>query len=108
MLRVFGERIVLATFEEDPLVAWFDHDPDGVYNDMDPSVAADEIEREARCFAQIVSERRSDDWARTARRGGPAIREQDVDRFTVAGLACFALHEAHHHRLDATRALPTP
>jgi hypothetical protein len=33
-------------------------------------------------------------WSRIARRDG-------VDRFTVAGLACFGLHEAHHDLLDA-------
>jgi hypothetical protein len=30
-----------------------------------------------------------------------------VDRFTVAGLGCFAVHEARHHLRDATGELPT-
>jgi hypothetical protein len=61
-------------------------------------LAAD-IERQARRLAAIIGERSETDWSRTARRDG-------VDRFTVAGLACFGVHEAHHHLLDAEGTLP--
>jgi hypothetical protein len=42
-----------------------------------------------------LDERQDADWTRVAQRDG-------VDGFTVAGMGCFAVHEAHHHLLDAS------
>lgn len=100
MLQVFGDRILLAVGEEDPVVPWFDPGPEGWvrYNLLDPYELADELDTSAGRLASIVAERAEHDWKRTARRDG-------VDRFTVAGLACFAVHEAHHHLLDANGSI---
>lgn len=100
MLQVFGDRILLAVSEEDPVVPWFDPGPDGWarYNLLDPAQLADELDTSAGRLASIVAERTEHDWNRTARRDG-------VDRFTVAGLACFGVHEAHHHLLDANGSI---
>jgi DinB family protein len=97
MYRVFGERIVRAVEEDDPVVPWFDHysaaQAEGS-NDMNPLELGAKISREADNLARIIDERSPGDWSRTARRDG-------TDAFTVAGLACFGVHEAHHHLLDA-------
>ena len=100
MLRVFGDRIVMALSEDDPAVPWFDPGPEGweLYNRLDPAAIAADIEAQADRLAAILAGCSDHDWSRTARRDG-------VDRFTVAGLACFAVHEAHHHLLDADGTL---
>ncbi len=96
MLRVFGDRMLLALAEDDPVVPWFDPGPEGwkSYDLLDPAEVAADLEGQAARLASIIADRGDRDWGRTARRDG-------VDRFTVAGLACFAVHEAHHHLLDA-------
>ncbi|MDP9402036.1 MAG: DinB family protein [Actinomycetota bacterium] len=101
MLRVFGERILRTVAEDNPDLPWFDHDraaAAGRYNELEPAALADDLVAEARAFAAVVDERAPDDWDRTAIRDG-------TDRFTVAGLARFALHEVHHHLFDANGAL---
>ncbi len=101
MLRVFGERIELAVGADDPAVPWFDPGEDGRhgYTQAEPADAAAAIVEQSARFAGAVSTIRPGDWQRTVRRDG-------TDRFTVAGLACFAVHEAHHHLLDAEGRLP--
>ena len=103
MLVVFGDRIELACREDDPVVPWFDPGDEEwrAYNEAEPATAAVAIEQAAGGFSSIVGRLQDDDWSRTARRDG-------VDRFTVAGLACFGLHEAHHHLLDAQGRLEGP
>ena len=100
MLLVFGDRMLLAVREDDPSVPWFDPGEEGWlgYNRLEREVLAADIERQAQRLATIIGERSEADWSRTARRDG-------VDRFTVAGLACFGVHEAHHHLLDAEGTL---
>ena len=100
MLDVFGDRIKLAVAEDDPMVPWFDPGPEAwqAYNRLDPADLADDMEASAGRFASILAERSESEWGRTARRDG-------VDRFTVAGLACFAVHEVHHHLLDANGSI---
>ena len=100
MLVVFGERIELACREEDPAVPWFDPGEEAwrAYNESDPANAATAIDEAAARFDSILGRRNGSDWSLTARRDG-------VDRFTVAGLGCFGLHELHHHRLDADGTL---
>src|SRR5205807_571169 len=84
MMRVFGDRILRAVAEDNPSVPWFD--PGGEewrrYNELDPSEIATNIARQAERLAAILDDRKKEDWSRTAMRDG-------VDRFTVAGLACF-------------------
>jgi hypothetical protein len=64
------------------------------YKETDPASAATAIDCAAEGFASILGRLQQSEWSHTARRDG-------VDRFTVAVLACFGLHEAHHHLLDA-------
>ena len=75
---------------------WFDPGEDQwrVYNEADAASAAAAIEHAAGGFSSILGVLDERDWSRTARRDG-------VDQFSVAGLACFGVHEAHHHLLDA-------
>jgi hypothetical protein len=100
MLTVFGDRILIAMAEEDPAVPWFDPGPEAwmQYNLLDPAELASDLDASAARLASIIADRRESDWQRTARRDG-------VDRFTVSGLACFAVHEAHHHLLDANGSI---
>ena len=44
-----------------------------------------------------------DQWDRTLVRDGG---KDGVFTFTVHGQACYALHESHHHLLDADGTLP--
>lgn len=96
MLRVFGDRILLAIRDDNPTVPWFDPGAEGWrrYNEMNPSDVAAEVDRQAERLAVILEDCQESDWDRRAMRDG-------VDSFTVAGMACFAVHEAHHHLLDA-------
>jgi hypothetical protein len=100
MLRVFGDRILLAVAEDDPVVPWFDPGPEGwsAYDRLGAAGVAADIRAEASRFASVLADLVDGAWSRPARRDG-------VDRFTVAGLACFAVHEAHHHLLDANGTL---
>ena len=100
MLRVFGDRILLAVSEDNPSVPWFDPGEEEWrrYNEMNPGDVASDIDRQAERLAAILHDRHEEDWIRTAMRDG-------VDRFTVTGMACFAVHEAHHHLLDANGQL---
>ncbi len=102
MLRVFGDRIILAVELDEPSVPWFDPGPDGwaSYRLLDAEHLAVDLEAQAARFASIVGGRAPSDWSRGALRDG-------VDRFTVSGLACFGVHEAHHHLLDADGTLRT-
>lgn len=101
MLVVFGGRIELACREDDPAVPWFDPGEEAwrEYNEAEPASAASAIEQAAEGFSSVLGRLDESDWTRTARRDG-------VDRFTVAGLACFGLHEVHHHLLDAEGGIP--
>lgn len=100
MLVVFAGRIELACREDDPVVSWFDPGEGAwrAYNATEPAKAAAAIGDAAEGFCSVLERRRDDDWSRTARRDG-------VDSFSVAGLACFGVHEAHHHLLDANGRL---
>lgn len=100
MLRVFGDRILRAVAEDDPVVTSFEPTLAEweAYQHLGRTELAGELERQAVRLARILGGLRPGDWGRTARRDG-------VDRFTVSGLACFGVHEAHHHLLDANGTL---
>ena len=51
----------------------------------------------------ILDELEPEQWSLTMIRDGGA---DGVYTFTVAGLASYAVHEAHHHLLDADGTLP--
>jgi hypothetical protein len=102
--RVYGDRILLMLEEDDPVFPQFNPDEDAWngYNQLDPAALADEIEAQASRLAGILAQLQSDDWARTMTRDGGS---DGVYQFTVAGLASYAVHESHHHLLDANGTL---
>jgi hypothetical protein len=110
MLRVFGDRMQCAVTEDRPSLPWFDPGPvEDAYNAMDPSLLAEEIDQHAQRLALIISERSAAEWSRTAMKTpDPRRPGAQPDSFTVAGLACVALHEAHHHLRDADGSLEKP
>ena len=105
ILRVYRERMELGLREDSPSFPTF-NPPDeawAAYNRMDPAELAADIEAQADRLAAVVSGIGPEQWSRTvvSNRGGDGVYS-----FTIAGLACNAVHEAHHHLLDATGALP--
>ena len=102
--RVYGDRILLMLREDDPVFPQFNPD-EGTwngYNQLDPAALADDLEAQARRLAGILEELEAEDWARTMTRDGG---NDGVYQFTVAGLASYAVHESHHHLLDADGTL---
>jgi hypothetical protein len=104
VLRTFTERVELALGAVNPQFGWWDHDAavvDERYNEQDPEAVAAVLESNADLFATVLAAVPHSGWERTGvRRAG--------EHFTVAGLARFALHEAHHHLQDAERAAAAP
>jgi hypothetical protein len=104
VLRVFGDRVELALTADDPEFGWWDHDAavvDERYNEQDPEAVSAALEANADRLATILAAVPDAGWERTGTR-------RDSEVFTVAGLARFALHEAHHHLQDAERATAAP
>jgi hypothetical protein len=63
---------------------------------------ADDIEAQARRLAGILDSLEPEDWSRRMIRDGGS---DGVFEFTVLGLANYAVHESHHHLLDADGTL---
>ena len=102
VLALFGRRVAQAIVEDDPDFGWWDHEAAALadrYNDQDPRTVAAALRTNAKELVAELAHLDETGWQRagTRRRG---------ERFTVEGLARFALHEAHHHRIEA-RALLT-
>lgn len=100
VLGLFRERIRLALAEDDPDVGWWDHEAavtDEHYNAQSLDAVSRAIEMRGAALAATLRAVPDDGWERTCTR-------RRTERFTVAGLARFALHEAHHHRVDAARS----
>jgi hypothetical protein len=102
--RVYGDRILLMLTEENPVFSQFNPDEDAWngYNQLDRGVLADDIEEQAQRLSGILQRLEPDDWSRTMTRDGG---NDGVFRFTVGGLASYAVHESHHHLLDANGTL---
>ncbi len=104
ILRVYGDRMVLALTEDDPSFTSFNPGEEvwASYNRLAREELAADLEGQARRLADIVGDMAESGWSRTvvSNRG-----KDGVYTFTVAGLACCAIHEAHHHLLDANGML---
>jgi hypothetical protein len=102
--RVYGDRILLMLREDNPVFPQFNPDEDAWngYNQLDRGALADDIEAQAQRLKAILDELDAEDWSRTMTRDGGG---DGVYQFTVAGLARYAVHEAHHHLLDADGTL---
>jgi hypothetical protein len=103
--RVYGDRILLMLQEDDPVFPQFNPDEAAwdAFNAMAVETLASEIGQEAQRLAGILDGLQPDDWSRTMVRDGGS---DGVYRFTVAGLARYAVHESRHHLLDAKGTLP--
>jgi DinB superfamily len=99
VLAVFAARVELALAEDGPIFGWWDHEAAADaerYNDQSPEAVAAELEGRASQLAALARRLAGGDWLRTGTR-------RDNETFTVEALVRFALHEAHHHRVDADR-----
>jgi DinB superfamily len=104
ILMVYGDRMVLAVEADNPTVPIF-NPPQEVweaYNRLDAGELATDIEVRAGHLDEIVDGMDPSAWSRIVinDRG-----QYGVYTFTVAGLARNAVHEAHHHLLDAKGTL---
>ena len=101
VLVLFRHRIADASTGTNPDFGWWDHEAAAVadrYNEQDPCSVAAELETAAELLAAIVARLDSRCWEYTGTRRGSEL-------FSVEGLVRFALHEAHHHRVDAEASL---
>lgn len=105
ILKAYGDRVVLALAEDDPRVPQLSPSDDQwkAYNDVAPSVLADDLEAQAVRLADLLGGLSDEGWHRTFVRDGG---KDGVVRYDLAGLAAYAVHEAHHHLLDANGTLP--
>jgi hypothetical protein len=106
ILRVYGDRIVIMLEESNPVLPQFNPDESvwDSYNRLGRDELADNLEAQARRLATILDGLEPAQWSLTMIRDGGT---DGVYSFTVAGLASYAVHEAHHHLLDANGTLPT-
>ena len=104
ILRVYGDRILIMLEEDSPVFPQFNPDEsvwEG-YNRLGRDELADDLEAQAGRLATILEGLQPAQWSLTMTRDGGG---DGVYRFTVAGLASYAVHEAHHHLLDANGTL---
>jgi DinB superfamily len=105
ILRVYGDRVLLAVAEDNPTFPQFNPEEDVwvAYNQLGAAELAADLDAQARRLAGILDGLTPEGWSRTLTRDGG---KDGVFTFTVAGQACYAVHEAHHHLLDANGTLP--
>jgi DinB superfamily len=104
ILRVYGDRMALGVEEDSPTVPMFNPAQEvfDSYNQLAPEELGADIEAQARRLADLVENMDPSSWPRIV------INDRGiygVYTFTVAGLACNAVHEAYHHLLDAKGTL---
>ena len=100
VLAVFASRVTLTLVEDDPELGWWDHEAaavDEAYNQQDPGAVLADLELNAEHLASVLAGVPADAWGRAATR-------RVTERFTVADMARFCLHEGHHHLRDARLA----
>jgi DinB superfamily len=105
IVRVYCDRIELAVAEDSPTFPQFNPSSEVVegYNTLGVGELADDLDEQAQRLAAILGDLRDDQWDRTLTRDGGT---DGVFVFTVHGQACYAVHESHHHLLDAAGELP--
>ena len=99
VLGLFAARVDRVLAEDEPQLGWWDHEAAAVderYNDQDPAMVAAALRGNASLLADALA-RVGDRWDRAGIR-------RPWERFTVADLARFALHEGWHHLGDARRS----
>ncbi|MFI5042637.1 MAG: DinB family protein [Acidimicrobiales bacterium] len=105
ILRVYADRIRLAVAEDNPTFPQFNPGEEvwEAYNQLGASELAGDLGAQARRLATVLGDLAPGGWSRTLTRDGG---KDGVFTFTVSGQACYAVHEAHHHLLDANGTLP--
>jgi len=105
IVRVYGDRIELAIANDNPTFPQFSPSSEvfEAYNEMAVGELAEDLDAQAGRLATILGKLQDDEWDRTLVRDGG---KDGVFTFTVHGQACYAVHESHHHLLDAQGALP--
>jgi hypothetical protein len=104
VLRVSGDRLLLGMEHDSPVVPMFNPGQDEwtSYNLLDAEGLASDLERSAGRMADILAEIGPSDWSRTV------VNDRGtygVYTFTLAGIGRNAVHESHHHLLDAKGTL---
>jgi hypothetical protein len=103
-LRVAGDRLQLGLDQDAPTVPMFNPGQDewAAYNRLDAGELADELEANARRVSDILGTVDVSEWHRTVvnDRG-----QYGVVTFTLVGIGRNAVHESHHHLLDAKGTL---
>jgi hypothetical protein len=101
VFAVYAERVQRVRTEDDPELGWWDHEAAADAEDyLERAVDAAKAGIADGAVALAVGLPRVEDpasWSRAGTRRG-------TERFTVEGIARFALHESVHHRLDAERS----
>jgi len=102
--EVYGDRILLMLREDSPVFPQLlpDEEQWDSYNRLGVTELADDIAAQARRLADILDTLQPEDWSRTMIRDGGS---DGVFEFTIVGLANYAVHESHHHLLDADGTL---
>ena len=104
ILRVYTDRMVLGLEQDAPTVPIF-QPPQEVweeYNRSDVHELAADLEAQARRLEDTSTRMEPSAWSRIV------VNDRGVYgvyTFTLAGLACNAVHEEHHHLLDAKGSL---
>jgi hypothetical protein len=104
ILRVYTDRMLLGVEQDVPMVPIF-QPPQEVweeYNRSDVLELAADLEAQAERLEATGANMVPSAWARIV------VNDRGVYgvyTFTLAGLACNAVHETHHHLLDAKGAL---
>ena len=105
ILRAYGDRVILVMAEDEPTVPQLNPNSEEweAYNRLDAEELADDLEAQAARLAELLAGLDDEDWRRTFIRDSG---QDGVIRYNLAGLASYAVHEAHHHLLDADGTLP--
>jgi hypothetical protein len=106
IVRVYGDRIDLALAEDNPTFPQLNPSSEVFegYNELDVAELARDLDEQSQRLAAILRDLGDDEWNRTLTRDGGT---DGVFSFSVHGQACYALHESHHHLLDAEGKLTT-
>ena len=106
ILTVYTDRMILALEQDTPAVPIYMPPQEEFmgYNQLGREELADDLDAQAQRLAKVAADMDPSGWTRTV------INDRGVYgvySFTVAGLACNAVHETHHHLLDAKGTLGT-
>jgi hypothetical protein len=104
ILMIAGDRMLLGLSQDNPVAPGHSLNQDEweSYNRLDPGELAVDLDSQARRLAGIMAGVGPSDWSRTI------VNDRGRDgvyTFSIRGLACNAVHEAHHHLLDADGTL---